>query len=314
MLVYLCAAALFQCRGRDRERDSGLGSQVIADGDAVVLVVEGNAYSRAEFLRYVTLTTGEDPADLSGAVLSRLFDSYVEDKLLLSEAHSRRVSLAGEEAGRDESGEEEPGNEGIPSGFENDEMRRLRNERLLIKKWTGLLVAGLGVDPEEIGSYYSENKREFLKPARVSVSQILLPTQEKAIQALDMVKDASGSRFREVARLMSVGVEADKGGAMGAFELGQLPSEMESVIFALQEGEVSQVVESSYGFHIFRVDKKFAPELISEEEAAGEIETRIRDSKMQDYLSEHIMELKERMDWTSYTQNLSFAYVRNGNE
>jgi hypothetical protein len=280
----------------------------------VVLVVEFTSYSLADFLGYIRLTTGEDEGNLSEAVLSRMFDSYLEDKLLLAEARSRGIPPAENETGGEERTKKEPGADDTPSDLEDDETMQLRNDRLLIKQWTGALVAGLAVDPEEIASYYREQKREFLKPARVRVSQILLSTQEKAIQALDMVKDASDSRFREVARLMSVGVEADKGGAMGVFELGQLPSEMESVIFALQEGEVSQVVESSYGFHIFRVDKKFAPVLISEEEAAREIENRIRERKIQDHLAAHIAELKDRINWTSYTQNLSFTYVRNGYE
>ena len=314
VLALMCAIALCFCRSGDSDGESGLSSRAIRGGDAVVLVVELASYSLSDFLRYVTLTTGEEAGNLTEAVLSRMFDSYVEDKLLLAEARTRNISLEGDEPKGDEGVKDESGAAGAASGLEDDEMMQLQSDRLLIKKWTGLLVAGLAADPEEIASYYSEKKREFLKPARVSVSQILLATQEKAIQALDMVKDASNSRFREVARLMSVGVEADKGGAMGVFELGQLPSEMESVIFALQEGEVSQVVESSYGFHIFRVDKKFAPELISEEEATREIKSRIRDRKIQDHLSAHIAELKERMNWTSYTQNLSFTYVRNGNE
>jgi hypothetical protein len=54
--------------------------------------------------------------------------------------------------------------------------------------------------------------------------------------------------------------------------------------------------------------------LISEEEAAREIENRIRERKIQDYLAAHIADLKDSINWTSYTQNLSFTYVRNGYE
>jgi parvulin-like peptidyl-prolyl isomerase len=102
---------------------------------------------------------------------------------------------------------------------------------------------------------------------------------------------------------------------MGLFELGQLPSEMESVIFALQEGGISRIVESSYGYHLFRLDASFPPELVREEEAAPAIESKLLERKQQEQLSSHLAALKERLDWAMETQNLSFTYRKgNGNE
>jgi parvulin-like peptidyl-prolyl isomerase len=190
----------------------------------------------------------------------------------------------------------------------------LAGDRSLVERWTRRLIAEITVDPDEIRTYYDTHKRDFLKPARVKVSQILLPTEDRAIQALDMVKEATETRFREVARQMSIGVEADKGGEMGVFELGQLPSDMESVIFALKEGEVSRVMQSAYGYHIFRVDMKFSPELVEEEEAAVEIEPLLRDLKRQEFLSAHIEGLKSRLSWTQNMENLSFVYQGNDHE
>jgi parvulin-like peptidyl-prolyl isomerase len=107
---------------------------------------------------------------------------------------------------------------------------------------------------------------------------------------------------------MSTGVEADKGGVMGVFELGQLPTEMETVIFALQEGESSRIVESAYGYHVFRLDAKYPPELVTEEEAAGEIADTILEDKYQAYLAAHLASLRDRMDWRAETGNLFFTY------
>ena len=101
---------------------------------------------------------------------------------------------------------------------------------------------------------------------------------------------------------------------MGVFEMGQLPFEMERVIFGLNVGEISQVVESTYGYHIFRLDAKFEPELAPQERVSEEIRIKILNRKIKQHLAEHLSGLKERWAWKAYPSNLSFQYKRTENE
>jgi parvulin-like peptidyl-prolyl isomerase len=101
---------------------------------------------------------------------------------------------------------------------------------------------------------------------------------------------------------------------MGVFEMGQLPFEMEKVIFALVTEEISQVVESAYGYHIFRLDAKYEPELVSEEQAISEIRLKIMNQKIKQALLEHLNGLKGQIAWSSYPSNLSFEYQRKSHE
>ena len=142
------------------------------------------------------------------------------------------------------------------------------------------------------------------------MSQILLETESKAVEVLETVKNADEEGFRKMAREESVGLEALKGGEMGVFEMGQLPFEMEKVIFSLQEGELSSVVKTSYGYHIFRVDKRLGPELISEEEASSSIRTKLLNQKIEERISRHLEDLKLSIDWSFYPLNLPFPYQR----
>jgi parvulin-like peptidyl-prolyl isomerase len=178
----------------------------------------------------------------------------------------------------------------------------------LIEKYTFELVKDIDVNEEEIKEYYSQKKRDFLRQERVKVSQILVRTEEKAIEVMEKMKDPSEENFRKMAKEVSVGLEASKGGEMGVFEMGQLPFEMEKVIFSLKEGDMSPVVESTYGYHIFRLDKRYEPELISVKEAAPEIQKILLQQKIQMRISEHLAELKKNIVWSSYPQNLSFPY------
>ena len=86
-----------------------------------------------------------------------------------------------------------------------------------------------------------------------------MDTEERAVEILEHVKISAESEFRSLARENSKGVEAPKGGELGVFEIGQLPSEMEKIVFTMNEGDISPVVGSLYGYHIFRLDKKFGP-------------------------------------------------------
>ncbi len=201
-------------------------------------------------------------------------------------------------------GEEKPGS------WDENETSSLF-DRLLVEKLTVELVKDIVVTEDEVSAYYDQKKRDFLRPELVRVSQILLDREDKAIEVFESLKNADEAEFRRKASKESQGMEAARGGEMGAFELGQLPFEMEQVIFALKPGEISQVFESSYGFHIFRLDSKTEPELIPEEEAAVEIEVKILDQKIKEYMLTYLTSLKNRLDWTSHPQNLTFPYQRN---
>jgi parvulin-like peptidyl-prolyl isomerase len=120
--------------------------------------------------------------------------------------------------------------------------------------------------------------------------------------------------FKKKARDQSIGVEAPRGGEMGVFAIGQLPDEMENAIFALKEGELSPVLESSYGFHIFRLDSRYEPELISSEQAAPTIRMKLLGLKVKDHIDRHVEELKKSLEWEFYDQNLYFSYQRTLNE
>jgi len=127
---------------------------------------------------------------------------------------------------------------------------------------------------------------------------------------LERVRNADEEGFKKMAREESVGLEALKGGEMGVFEMGQLPFEMEKVIFSLQEGELSSVIKTSYGYHIFRVDKRFDPKLISEEEASSSIREIILNRKIEERISRHLEDLKLSIVWSFYPLNLPFPYQR----
>jgi parvulin-like peptidyl-prolyl isomerase len=274
-----------------------------------VLRIEKSEFVNADFRAYLEATDA-DAKGLPAESLSRLFDRFVDEKILLEAARERGIVLSEDEKKEslarfavDAVAASEPGRaETAPPEATFD--------RLLVEKYTFLVVRDIQVDASEILAYYEQRKKDFLLQERVQVSQILVDTEEKAVSVLRRLERTGEPEFRAIALEESLGPESSKKGVMGVFQPGDLPVDMERVIFALDEGRTSQVVESAYGFHIFRLDRKFPPALQTESEAAPEIQKRIMAQKMKDVLAAHLGGLKDTLSWQVLPENLFFTYQR----
>ena len=118
----------------------------------------------------------------------------------------------------------------------------------------------------EIHQYYNENKDHFRKKERVFLRQIVTDQLSKA-EAIK--EDLKKHDFAEVARKYSVSPEAKAGGAVGWIERGNV--DIFDKAFALPVGGTSQILESNYGFHIFRVDRKAPNGVASIDEVKDQI-------------------------------------------
>lgn len=275
-----------------------------------VLRVESREFSNDDLMAYVRSNGGDDTKKLSTDSLSRLFDRFVDEEILLAAARQRNMTLTWEEkkgylaklAGESSSANRTPPPD--PSAPESV------FDGLLIEKYVYQVIKDVKVDDAEVRAYYDGHKKEFLLPERVQVSQILVQTEQRAVAVLHRIENAPEAEFRKAAREESSGPEAFKGGVMGQYKRGELPYDMEKVIFALDAGKISQVVESSYGYHIFRLDERFPPQLQPLSEAAPAVRVRILEGKIKDALAVHLEGLKDTLSWKTFPENLFFAYQR----
>jgi peptidyl-prolyl cis-trans isomerase C len=100
----------------------------------------------------------------------------------------------------------------------------------------------------DVMRYYREHKDEY--NLEVRVSHILTNTFEEAEQAREMLKTRP---FSWVARQMSVDKHTGGGGDLGYLSKGNMLPEFEEVVFRMRPGEVSEVVESEFGYHIIKL-------------------------------------------------------------
>jgi peptidyl-prolyl cis-trans isomerase D len=124
---------------------------------------------------------------------------------------------------------------------------------------------GVQVKDEDIEKHYQQNKARFGQPERRRVSHILIQVPAKASEedrraarakAEGIARDAAAhpDQFAEMAKMQSQDPgSSGKGGDLGWIGQGQYPAPLESAIFALKDQQVSGVVESPAGFHVFKI-------------------------------------------------------------
>jgi len=228
-----------------------------------------------QFRAYVAEAVGESEGLLASAVLSELFDQFLDERLLARLASDRGL----------DGGSEAPGRQGIDALLEREVE---------------------APKPAEIAAYYRAHAAEFARPERVHLRQILVDTRSEAERAESEI--AGGLDFAAVARRRSRDPSAERGGDQGELAASDLPAAFSEVIFALKPGQASGIVPADYGFHIFEVVERLPAETVPLERAAGDISRRLRRERADRRLRELVKEARGRYNVEIYAHNLPFEY------
>jgi peptidyl-prolyl cis-trans isomerase D len=157
------------------------------------------------------------------------------------------------------------------------------------------ILGQVEVTPEEIQSYYNQRKDQYRVPDEVKVAHILIKTpaagadgkvDEKGVEearkkAEDVLKQLKGgAKLEDLAKKYSDDPgSAKQGGELGWIGRGRTVPEFEKAAFSQAKGQTSDLVKSSYGFHIIRTEDKHEAHLKTLDEVKGEIEPLIRQQK-----------------------------------
>ena len=125
-------------------------------------------------------------------------------------------------------------------------------KEMLLQKLIAMDVnSKIKISDDEAEDYFNEHRNNYKKESRVRVAQIVvrdLAAAKKVVERLN-----SGEDFAEVAASMSIGPEAHRGGDLGFITRWVMPEPLDKTIFKLPVNMISPIVQSSYGFHVFKV-------------------------------------------------------------
>lgn len=159
------------------------------------------------------------------------------------------------------------------------------------------IISKVKLTDEEVSSYYEENKQRFEQKESVTASHILITpegadprggkaaTPEAKVEAKRVVDGIlaelkAGADFGELAVAKSTGPSAPQKGSLGTFNRGQMVPAFEEAAFSMKPGDVSDVVETQFGYHIIKVTARADAKITSLEEVKDQLKMQLEGQKI----------------------------------
>jgi peptidyl-prolyl cis-trans isomerase C len=264
----------------------------------IVATVNGDPITLAEFQERFARAGIKPEHEAALEVKTEFLNRLIERKMMVREAQRKRIKVGLPEinariaALRTEHGKDvkdELASLGIDfEKWKSDIWEDMMIERLLARDVHKRII----VSQAEVRRYYQANPQEFEKPEQVRVRQIVVATEAEAKNVMELLQ-APGADFAALAREKSTAPEAEKGGDLGYFAMGDMPAEF-NVVFGLPVHGISDIIKSPYGFHIFKLEDKRKAGKIGFEEASKEIAEKLRRRKEDIRYEQWLKELRSR--------------------
>jgi len=284
--------------------------------DKIAIVVNNEVITQREVDRMLAPIYEQCRAVYQGVELAKkmtearnaVINQLIEDKLILSEAKRLNIEVDAREVnarmddvikrlGSQERFESLLAQEGLTRKTLFEHYR----EQVMVKRLIDQKVgSNISISPTEINNYYKQHANEFISPEQVKVNNILIRARKggDANKALEQAKEIErrireGCDFAALAKEYSDGPNASEGGSMGFVKRGDLMPDIEAMVFRMKEGEVSGLIKTDLGYHLFKVEEKKEREIRSLAEVRRDVEDAIYKEKMRGKLKGWIESLRK---------------------
>lgn len=179
------------------------------------------------------------------------------------------------------------------------------SSELVMRKLIDKEVADkITLGPNDAKDFYDKNPEIFKTPEMIRASHILVKVDEKATpeekaKALEKIKDIQkkvqgGADFAELAKEVSDCPSKEKGGDLGFFQKGQMVPAFETAALALKQGQVSDIVETEFGYHLIKLTDKKDAGTMAFDEMKPRIEQHIKSEKVSEQLTQYMDGLRSK--------------------
>ncbi len=187
----------------------------------------------------------------------------------------------------------------------DEQMRQLISKDVLIYQTIQQnVVSKVAITDEEAQDYYNQHKDQFEESDQVKASHILLQVApdaaqeekdaaKKKIQEI-LVMAKEGKDFAELAKEYSEGPSNANGGDLGFFPRGAMVKPFEDAAFALNEGDISDVVETQFGYHILKVTGKKDQQTVAFEDVKDQLKQGLLQQKTNAEVGKWVEEIKAK--------------------
>jgi len=260
-----------------------------------------NAFS-SFISRYDNQTLSSMTDETLASIKNNVTEQLINSTLLYQHAKSENIKVTDNEIDnefnkiRDSFDSEEAFNEALRrNNLTSNQLRDSLRRQLEIDKVIQQEYDNIEITEEELQDFYVENQEYFFQPEKRKVRHILLDDYEEAEKTLNQLKDGIAD-FEKLAREKSIGPSAEDGGDLGYITKGQMVEEFEEAAFSLDVGEISEIVQTEYGYHILICDDIQEEHQLTYEEAKENIENILKSQKQNEKINELINTLRNDAD------------------
>ncbi len=295
LFYILCFFTITFSLGCQTQEESSVAQKRLTESQIILATINKEPLTLRDYKQslqqlipaYGQLKDTPDGEKVMGKLRRDLLDQLITKHLMLQEAKRLKIEVSPVELNQL--------TQRIANDYAEVSFKKiLKQEGWTIKQWQqtmekDLLVKKLIfqeienpiiITEEDINNYYEKNRGEFSRPERVRIRQIVV---ENELDAYDLRKKLRrNADFAKLAETHSLSPEGSKGGDLGYFHRGQMPPEFEAVAFSLtKKGEISKVFNTSYGYHIFKLEDRQPAHTASLEEVREEIREKLRQQKVE---------------------------------
>lgn len=174
--------------------------------------------------------------------------------------------------------------------FEN-QLRNAKKQALINSVLRDNIDGKINVTDQEVVQFYEANPSQFDSYEQRRAQHILVKTKGEADKILKELK--SGKSFDQLAQSSSIDPTSKNGGDLGWFKKGDLVPDFEKEVFRLSKGDLSDVIQTQFGYHIIRLtDTRTVPKR-SLEQTKQQIQQAIYNEKRNTSLNELMEKLKK---------------------
>ncbi len=282
----------------------------------VVARVNGEDVKRGAFeqmIKTMEQRAGQPiPAERRDEILRGALDQLVVYTLLSQESKNRQIKIADAEIDqqiqqfRSQFPNEQAFEKALQArGMTLEGLKRDTRLDMSVAKLMDAELANQALpSDQECKEFYSKNPDKFEQGEAVRASHILIRVDEKADAAtkkkaraeIDAVlKQArAGGDFAKLAQQHSQDGSAAQGGDLNFFERGRMVPEFEKAAFALKKDQISDVVQTQFGYHIIKVTDRRASRVVPFDEASAQIKQFLSEQRKRQHTDEFITALKKK--------------------
>ena len=189
------------------------------------------------------------------------------------------------------------------SGITEAELRKQVGKNLTIQKFIDTKFKGkVQVTEQEAKDFYNSNQDKFAQPEMAHARHILITAKEaepkadkdrKRAKLVEIKKQLKGGAdFAELAKQYSDCPSKERGGDLGFFPRGQMVKPFDQAAFKMMPGDISDIVETEFGYHLIKLEEKKPAKTVSFDEAKAKITAYLTQEKITANIEAFVAEAK----------------------